>query len=48
MMNMKKSTLFTIIILVNALFFTFGMLVATWFYNTNKNNTNNQELIDKS
>ena len=48
MMNMKKSTLFTIIILVNALFFTFGMLVATWFYNTNKNDTNNQEIIDNS
>ena len=48
MMNMKKSTLFTIIILVNALFFIFGMLVATWFYNTNKNDTNNQEIIDNS
>ena len=44
MMNMKKSTLFAIIILVNGLFFALGMISATWFYN--RSNKNEQVTLD--
>lgn len=44
-MQIKKSSFFAIIILVNGLFFAFGMLVATWLNTQNINNNTSYLLV---